>query len=198
MSEDVFARSLYWLREFKQQEVQLHGIGESTLHPRFLEYLDRTTDVVPHVFLSTNGVGVTRDTVRGMKEAGLEKLTLSIHRPEVVQKTREYCEDEGLAFDWGSGPVSSPHNFAGQVKADIRNSEWAKTYECTFLDQQEPVVLSDGRLSTCCIDAEGLAPIGTVFDDLRQQDLLPFSLCKGCHHIVPARFQKLEEVALVN
>lgn len=197
MSEDVFERVLYWLREFKQQNVNLHHFGESTLHPRFIEWVDRITDVIPEARVSSNGVGVTRDMVKGLKEAGLTCLALSVHRPEVVQKVAEYCVDEGLPYEWASGPLSAPHNWAGQVEG--RNSEWSKSYVCNFLLSQECVVLADGRIATCCIDAEGIsATQGTVFDDLRQMSLTPFSLCKSCHHQIPAGLFPEWEKELVN
>ncbi len=190
MPDHVFERVLYWLGEFhrdgKQQDVNLHHFGESTLHPKFVEWVDRITDVIPEARVSSNGVGVTPEMISGLKEAGLTCLSLSIHRPEVVQKVAEWCIDAGLKYDWASGPLSAPHNWAGQVEG--RNSEWAKSYTCGFLEHQECVVLSDGRIANCCIDAEGLSAQGTVFDDLRQMDLRPFSLCKACHHQVPAQF----------
>ncbi len=201
MSDEVFERTLYWLGEFQrdgaQGNVNLHHFGESTLHPKFVEWVDRITDIVPEARVSSNGVGVTREMIRGMRDAGLTALSLSIHRPEVVKKVAEMCQDEGLVCDFASGPLSAPHNWAGQVEG--RNSEWAKTYECHFLEIQEVVILADGRLATCCIDAEGIVPLGTVWDDLRKVDLKPFSLCLKCHHQVPERLfpdwrAKLEEV----
>lgn len=183
MADDVFERVLYWMGEFKQQTIHLHHFGESTLHPKFIEWVDRISDIVPDVRVSSNGVGVTREMVRGMKDAGLAMLSLSIHRPEVVQKVAEFCIDEGLPYEWASGPLSAPHNWAGQVEG--RNSEWAKTYPCQFLIEQACVVLADGRVANCCIDAEGISAQGSVFDDLRQMDLRPFSLCASCHHFIP-------------
>jgi hypothetical protein len=41
---------------------------------------------------------------------------------------------------------------------------------------------------------------GTVFDDLRQMELRPFTLCSTCHQQVPERFgnwrQELEQLEL--
>jgi hypothetical protein len=180
MPEAVFARVLYWLREFRQDTVHLHHFGESTLHPRFLEYVDRISDVVAGVYVSSNGVGVTRELVRGMKLAGLTRLALSIHRPEVVQRVARWCEDEGLPYEWATGAIIGTHNWAGQVEG--RNTV---TYACHFLEDDKCVVLSDGRLVACCIDAEGESARGSVFDDLRAVAFAPFRLCASCHHVVP-------------
>lgn len=180
MPEAVFARVLYWLREFRQASVHLHHFGESTLHPRFLEYVDRISDVVPDVRLSSNGVGVTPELVRGMKRAGLTRLSLSVHRPEVVRIVAGWCDDLGMAWDYAAGAIIGTHNWAGQVEG--RNTV---SYPCHFLEDDKCVVLADGRLVACCIDAEGESARGSVFDDLREIAFAPFRLCASCHHVVP-------------
>lgn len=204
MSDEVFERTLYWLGEFQRQGTQgninLHHFGESTLHPKFIEWVDRITDVVPEARVSSNGVGVTREMIFAMKDAGLTALSLSIHRPEVVQKVADWCIEADLTYDWASGMLSAPHNWAGQVEGRV--SEWAKSYECKFLEIGECVILADGRLATCCIDAEGIVDLGTVWDDLRNIRLEPFSLCKSCHHIVPEGMfpgwrEKLERIEVL-
>lgn len=205
MPDDVFDRTLYWLREFvadgTQRDVNLHHFGESTLHPKFVEMVDRISDIVPLVQFSTNGVGVTKQMIFDLKDAGLSRIALSVHRPEVVMKVEDFCLEAGLPYDWASGMVSSKHNWAGQVEG--RNSAWAETYPCQFLIDQACVVLQDGRVANCCIDAEGISASISVFDDLRALELKPFSLCVDCHHQIPEdRFprwrEKLEEVALVH
>src|ERR1700678_3005327 len=53
MSEETFAKCLGWLtyavKVHKQEEVNLAGIGESTLHPRFLEYATRVRQAIDTV-----------------------------------------------------------------------------------------------------------------------------------------------------
>lgn len=206
MSDEVFERALYWLREFQkdgtQNIIHLQQFGESTLHPTFVEMVDRITDIVPEAVVSSNGVGVTREMIRDLRDAGLTKMALSIHRPEVVQKVGQFCLEEGLPYEWASGPLSAPHSFAGQVE-NVRVSAIAETFPCLFLDGGECIVGSDGRIVTCCIDAEAIsATHGTVFDDLRQMSLKPFTLCQTCHHQVPERFgnwreRMVEEITLV-
>lgn len=203
MSDEVFERVLYWLQEFNQDVVNLHHFGESTMHPKFIEWLDMVSDIVPVVAVSSNGVGVTRQMIRDMKKAGLDNLGLSIHRPEVVQKVAEWCLDEGLPFNWASGPVSAPHNWAGQVTT-VRNSAQAETFACQFLIDQSCIIFQDGRVGTCCIDAEGIVDLGTVWEDLRQIDLKPFRLCLTCHQQIPEelfpgwRQSVVEELELVH
>ena len=183
MSDGTFERVLYWLQEFQQQEVHLHHFGESTMHPKFVEMVDQISDVVPMVAVSSNGVGVTRQMISDLKDAGLSRIALSIHRPEVVQKVEDYCIDVGLPYEWASGPLSAKHNWAGQVEG--RNSQWAETFECHFLRDQSCVILQDGRVANCCIDAEGISSEITIWDDLRAYSLKPFTLCLTCHHQIP-------------
>lgn len=202
MPDDVFERVCYWLKEFRQDVVNLHHFGESTMHPKFIDWLDQISDIVPVVAVSSNGVGVTREMVRDMKKAGLDNLALSIHRPEVVQKVAQWCIDEDLPYNWASGPISAPHNWAGQVDG-IRNSTWAESFVCQFLQDQSCIIFQDGRVGTCCIDAEGIVDLGTVWDDLRAVDLKPMKLCLTCHQqISDAQFpnwrEKLQEIELVH
>lgn len=195
MSDDVFDRVCYWLGEFQQKLVHLHHFGESTMHPKFIAMVDRISDIVPEVAVSSNGVGVTREMIAALKGAGLSRIALSIHRPEVVSKVEDWCIDVGLAYEWASGPLSAKHNWAGQVEG--RNSAWAETFECHFLRDQACVILQDGRVANCCIDAEGVSSEITVFDDLRSYELKPFALCGPCHHQVPAKYAaELELVAV--
>src|SRR5262245_27520539 len=66
MTEEVFLQSLKWAKHFhtvgtrvpggdvwKQKELNLAGIGESTIHPRFVEFIHLARDIVgPDMFLT--------------------------------------------------------------------------------------------------------------------------------------------------
>jgi hypothetical protein len=46
------------------------------------------------------------------------------------------------------------------------------------------MVMSDGAVTRCCIDAFGTGILGTVEDNLALMDVTPFGLCAQCHHTV--------------
>lgn len=182
MPEHVFQQVLFWLEKFKQDIIHLQMIGESTLHPDLLSYIERIHELVPTVNLSTNGVGVTRELIRGMKESGLNRLTVSIHRPEVAQLVIKMCQEEGLTNEWGTGPINN-HTWAGQVSTPMLSDHKPL---CDFLLQSSAVVLSDGRVVACCLDAEGISSNGlSVWNDLTSVRFRPYKLCQGCHHRIP-------------
>lgn len=182
MSREIFDRVLYWLEKFQQPDLHMHNFGESTLHPDLVEYVRDVKRFVPFVGLSSNGVGVKRELIVDLKKAGLSKLSISVHRPEAAQWTVEMCRDVGLPYDIASGAILNTHNWAGQVDAPVTMDV---PFECHFLREQRAVVLSDGSVAACCIDAEGTSVHSTIWDDLTTVDHRPFPLCVNCHHIVP-------------
>lgn len=182
MSEETFNRVLYWLKRFEQNIVHLQMVGESTLHPRLIEYIEKTSEIVPRVCLSTNGISVTREMLLGMKQAGLWRLTVSIHRPEVAQRVIQMCQEIKLRSEWGTGPINN-HTWAGQVSTPLLSPD--KPF-CGFLEQQQVLVLSDGRVVACSMDAEGISSRGlSVWNDLTEVYFRPYSLCLTCHHKIP-------------
>lgn len=183
MDRRIFNKAMYWLDQFKQTTpIYLHNFGESTLHPDLLDMIAEVRARVPYVGLSTNGVGVSKELVQGMKDAGLTKLSISVHRPEAAQWVVAYCRELGMPYDIAGGPMDGTHDWAGQVKAP---KTLMQKFDCHYLRNQECVVLADGRLAACCIDAEGQSAQGSVFHDLTKLYFKPFKLCIGCHHQVP-------------
>lgn len=182
MADETFFAALGWLREFRQRELHLHNFGESTLHPRLVEYVGLVRDAVPFVGLSTNGVGVERALLKELKWAGLSRLSVSVHRPEAAQWAVAWALELGLEVDLADGPMRGTHDWAGQVQAPVTLQQ---PFRCDFLADQKAVVLADGRIAACCIDAEGKSARATVFDDLHTVSFRPFALCLGCHHAVP-------------
>ena len=45
-------------------------------------------------------------------------------------------------------------------------------------------VLADGRISTCCFDADGSGVVGHVNDPIGSVRCRPYRLCKDCHQDV--------------
>jgi hypothetical protein len=71
-----------------------------------------------------------------------------------------------------------PHDWAGQV-------DWLKAnyvFPCPWTGSGQVMVLWDGDLVTCGIDAFATNRLGSVYGDIDAVDVLPFELCKKCHH----------------
>ena len=80
------------------------------------------------------------------------------------------------AFDW-----------AGQV-------EWfvsAPKTICKYVTEGWGVILVDGNISTCCIDAHGKQIIGDVFKSKPDEIVNSGGvLCKDCHMTIPNEVSK--------
>ena len=180
MSEAVFERCLPWLQQFDQPDIHLNGFGEPLLHPRLAEYVSRVQSVVPLVTFATNGLLLTPAMARNLKALDIWYVTVSGHAPLQAQRAVCACIAVGLKTTGCDPARGGRHNWAGQVDVPVTLEGWRPA--CTFLRDQTPVVLSDGRLVACCIDAEGISARGTVFDDIAAVTFEPFELCDACHH----------------
>jgi hypothetical protein len=54
-----------------------------------------------------------------------------------------------------------------------------------YLRDGAAVVMADGRVTTCCLDASGGGAIGHVDDQPGTLKTKPWSLCGPCHMTVP-------------
>ena len=184
MPDDVWERCLYWLKEFRQESVHLNGLGEPLLHPKLVEWTAQAHRYVPKVHLSTNGVSMTPELAKGLKDAGLWYVTISRHAPKAADAAAAMCADAGLSVSFTDPIHGIRHNWAGEAPNDINYPPEMHAI-CSFMRDDEASVLADGRMAACCIDANGVSAQGSVFDDLRQLRFEPFKLCLTCHHKIP-------------
>lgn len=199
-------------RDGTQFELNLAGIGESTLHPLFPTFIRLAREAMPAVRLTfaTNGVNLSvlhenhpsankqllafaekdyqmRQVIDALKDAqktGEVVVFVSMHRPELGGLAHEVLVNAlgknsiGFSVD----PSINADDWAGQVK-------WKRTYGqkmiCQWLRDGKVMVMADGRVTTCCLDASGVGVIGHVDDDPSTWVSKPFSLCSTCQQIVP-------------
>ena len=187
MSEETYARTLLvtqlLMRKFpgKQQELNLAGIGESTMHPDFVRFVHMAREAVgPRVSLAlaTNGVSVTREMVAGIASARPD-VWVSLHRPEKAGPAIELFKEFGLLRGTSSDPSVSSVDWAGQVKWHV--STPVKGAPCPWIRGGRVIVLSDGRLARCCFDGTASDTVGTVWDDPMTLRTAPYALCGTCH-----------------
>lgn len=186
MSEADYTTALKWagvcVEKFGQYELNLTGIGESTMHPEFVRYVHLAREAVGPdctLLFTTNGLLITEEMVRALRPSGVRAF-VSAHRPEkagpAAEILRRYNMLLGISFD----PITGAVDWAGQV-------EWtggfkAKPRECIWVKYGRAYILADGRVSRCCFDSTGEGVFGHLSDFERGEWLntSPWHLCHGC------------------
>ena len=189
MNIEIFEKALKWVQYFSnegsQLELNLFGIGEPLLNEKIVEYVRMAREVVPmsqEVHLNTNGILMNRDLAVELKDAGISSIDITGHSPYHTAKTIRILSEVGIPGQLSVDYMVRPNDWAGQV-------EWFESqyrYKCPWLYRGQVMIMSDGRVTTCCIDAFGKGVVGNVWDDLSKIELEPFELCQDCHHDVPS------------
>lgn len=188
MARATFTRALEWAVHFDRQgtqgELALTGIGESLLHPDFLPMLREVRAALPRTFLtlSTNGLLLTEAIAAVMAECRLA-LWVSLHVPLAkIQPAIALAQKHGILHGVNAAAATASFNWAGQLKAG--GTDWpvsAPKIPCAYLRDGWAVVLVDGRITTCCLDASGAGVVGHVDGAVGQAHIAPYSLCGACH-----------------
>ena len=185
MSRAHFLRAMEGVKHLvsvgTQGELNIAGIGESTLHPDFVEYVRIARGSIGwqrKLHFATNGLLMTRDLAKAIAPFR-PSVAVSMHRPEkakgAIDALREFGLFEGAASDAATNAV----DWAGQVDWKLTTDNFGSP--CDWRSQGWIAVLADGRMSSCAMDADGSGVIGHVdqeFDTVRGR---PYKLCKGCH-----------------
>lgn len=194
MSAGTFDACLNWAAYFSkrgtQRELNLAGIGESTLHPNFAAMVLRARKVLGWdiaLTMATNGILVTEELAQEIAPAK-PLIWVSLHRPEKAGPAVEILRKYGLCAGVSADPSIAANDWAGQVK--WFNS--AAPMACPWVTGGRVFAMADGRVSPCCIDASGCGVIGTVFDDVSRMATRPYELCRTCaqHLAIPEYDQR--------
>lgn len=198
MDMDTFDAALVWVRHFSvkgtQRELNLFGVGEPTLNPLLPEMISKARAVMPlrlPVHINTNGhwIDITTtlltegelDYARRLKTAGIDHIDITGHDAFRTAKAIRIFQAVGICGNLSFDYITQPNNWAGQV-------DWFKPVynagPCPWLGRGQVMVMSDGNVTRCCIDAFGTGILGTVHDQLDTIEASPFALCEGCHHQV--------------
>jgi hypothetical protein len=192
MDIKTFRRTMELVRKLGQNLVCLHNFGEPLMHPEIVDFVRIARKSVDNVIFSTNGSLMTRDLAKSLKEAGLTRITLSAHDIKSFINAVLCCRGLGL-LRLRDMSLLFYHDWAGTAKHKTVLSRLFRAFDllprkirasqgCDFLRKEWISVLWDGRINSCCIDAEGLGVLGSVFDkDAIELKPKNFSLCKGCH-----------------
>lgn len=197
MSRETYERALEWvayfIRKGTQGELNLAGIGESTIHPEFIPFVRMARNVMGptgRIVFATNGIECSEEMVSELSALGA-RVYVSLHRPEkaglAIELYRKYGLLEGVSVD----PSINANDWAGQVK--WTNS--GQRFPCPWMALGWVAVLADGRFSKCCIDAQGIGILGHVNDPVGAIFTEPYKLCQSCYQTIdPAHWNQKEGV----
>jgi hypothetical protein len=188
MKWETFEKALSWVKFFLevgyQRELSFTGIGESTMHPQFLDMLRaaRALNANMPIVFSTNGLPTFTEEIAAECQKLNVGVMISLHRPEMAGKAVQIAKKYGILLYLNDQFVTGAFDWAGQVP------NWyvsAPKLVCEYLRSGWGVVLQDGKITTCCLDAENKGVVGTVWDDPGSLQIKPFSLCATCHMSPP-------------
>lgn len=201
MADGIWRSALNWVERFVETgtqgpELNLAGIGESTMHPRFVEHVYEAREALGderHLILATNGLLMTDELAQAIRKAR-PRVWVSLHRPEKGGLAVEALRRAGILAGVSTDPALASIDWAGQV--DWHVSANPMTRICPWVARAQVMVMADGRVTTCCLDGSGAGVLGTVHDDLAQMETAPYSLCETCdmRHPWEAAYRKPEAV----
>jgi len=198
MDVEVFKIAIGWVRHFvkhgTQKELNLFGVGESTLHTELVsmvEYAKLKLPVALPIHLNTNGKLMTQELAVGLKRAGISHIDITGHDAYITARTIKIFKDVGIEGQLSFDFITQPNNWAGLV-------DWFEpdySYPCQWLRDGQVMIMSSGDVTTCCIDAFGEGIFTHVGKDITQAYSQPHKLCDGCHHEVPEDMKNIKMVA---
>lgn len=188
MDAETYAKALKWVKFFQARkahhELNLAGIGESTLHPDFVRNVFLAREAVGKyvdLILATNGLLMTDELAAAIAPAK-PRVWVSLHRPERAGPAVEALKRAGILAGISADPSLASTNWAGQVNWHVSAPKGAP---CPWIKNSMVMIMSDGRVTRCCFDATGDGVIAHVDDDLSKHATSPWDLCSGCHLSVP-------------
>ena len=184
MERATFLRALEWVKHFvregTQRELNLAGIGESTLHPEFFDFIALAREAAgPHTFVNftTNGLLFTEELAKHCQAHGVS-VFVSLHRPEKAGPAVNLARKYGVLAGVSNDPALAAINWAGQVDWEVTATPGVRG--CPWIRQGRAMAMADGRVTTCCYDATGAGVIGHVNDPIGSLKTKPYSLCRTC------------------
>lgn len=168
-----------------QDELNLAGIGESMMLPHFVEWTERARRALPktRLLLATNGLHLTEEIAVELKRLKVE-LWISLHRPEKAGQAVAIARKHDILSGVSVDPSINSDDWAGQV-------QWMQGYHkpiaCEWIRSGWAMAMADGRVTTCCLDAQGLGVVGHVLDEPGKWHVKPYKLCGSCQQEIAVR-----------
>jgi len=191
-------KALVFARAGTQREINLFGVGEPTLHKYIVAMVRYAREHLPFnqvLHLNTNGNTMTMQLAKDLKDAGITSIDITGHDHAVTAKTIKIFRELEIVGNLSYDFVTAPNNWAGQVdwfEPDTRLPVY-RNNPCPWLERGQVMVMSDGLITTCCIDAFGRNVICDISDNLENFEVAESELCKSCHHKIPETSSKFEQ-----
>ena len=163
--------------------------GEPLLHPQFFELTRYAADRGIRTMITSNGTHLTPENRAGLLACGLDRITFSVDgdhathmairsydldvlRRDIMTLVRERDEsdsplriDISMVVDQATEGALDTYfvdwkGIADRVQAIPRIVAERRASPCRELWRGTLVVLWDGRVTTCCVDSEGLLTVG--------------------------------------
>jgi len=186
MTDEIWDASLRLVKRYHQrygpQDISLFGIGESFLHPNFVEYVRQAREMLGskiRLTVASNGIAVTEDFIRSLVPYNL-RIYVSAHRPDKIRDHVQIIQKYGLLESVSMDPIISGVNWAGQLDWPVN----APSYKCPWLEKAQVMIMADGRITACCFDGGGYGVVGNVLDESKDFYTQPYSLCTDCNQYV--------------
>lgn len=185
MCNENLYRSMQWVKYFSsngtQPELAITGMGEALLHSNFFSMMEFIrSQYKGFLHFSTNGILFTEDVAKFCSRFNVG-VFVSMHRPEIAGPAIELARKHGVLVGHNSSFVDSSLDFAGQV-------DWPNTAPsnlvCAYQRDAWGMVLADGRINTCCWEAEGKNVIGHVDDEIGSVSMKVMPACSNCSLII--------------
>ena len=187
MTQATFSRCVDVLQELGQDEVGINHYGESTMHPKYVEFIRQLNDKGIKPFIYTNGDFLTDELIAELATCKLKFLIISGH---MLMEERvalwEKCQVAGIAESYYQVTLTEQNtlSLAGQRLVGVDAGETPlidPQNHCRFLVEEMAVVLVNGDLTPCCVDYDGKGVFGSIFNfDVAKQKTPAFSLCDTC------------------
>ena len=189
ISDTTIERCIWLLKQIRQTDsVGLHHFGESTLHPKLVDYIKRFNEEGITPFLNTNGDFLTDDLITKLAETKLSSVVISGHL-EFSKRYALYekCVAAGITAYWQTDMVKENGltTMGGQVPIETMDPNAPVLIDpmtqCGFLRKEMGIILWNGDITTCCFDYEGHGIFGNIFyDNVVNLKPVPFSVCATC------------------
>ena len=173
----------FYVKQGTQGEVSLTGIGEPLMHPRIIEMSAIMREILGPdrpLVIATNGIKLDEPMAIELAKSDVV-VYVSAHRPEKAGPAAVIAGKHGILAGVNHAFVERSFNWAGQVNWHVS----AQRSQCEYLRAGWGVILADGRITTCCLDADGAGVVGTVKDDPSTLALKPYKHCASCHMTIP-------------
>jgi hypothetical protein len=176
--------------------IRLHHYGESLSHPRIIKFIKVIKQIKPNIqiVINTNGSLLTRKVVNNLFYNGLNKLIVSYHNKKSIENltkinTTLRNKIEVIKMGDNDGSLEWLEEISYQVKykrlRDLGQIEKLRTLKgdpkdrCSFLNNNEVVVLWNGDIVPCCECYDDNVVLGNIHDTHIVNNKV-FDMCNTC------------------